>query len=197
MFKLCIVGDIGFEFWKDIPEFEGYYQVSTYGRVRSVDRNEEGHYRNGDFNAKYFRKSRILKESIKKGYPCVVLQKKGICKYYGTHRLVAITFLPSDKDRKYVDHIIPIRNGGTARVENLRWCTVKENCNNIITKKNKKDCISWCYRKVVCSNDKETYHFESIDGAAAFFKMKSSSSITNCLCGKAKTGYGYRWAYDD
>lgn len=64
MFKLCITGDLGFEVWKDIPGYEGYYKASTYGRIKSLSRNTT----NG----------KILKQAKdSNGYLVVSLSKNG------------------------------------------------------------------------------------------------------------------------
>lgn len=76
---------IGIEEWRDIAGYEGYYQVSNYGKVRSVDFSFE----NG--KAKYI-KRRILKQETLRDYLRVGLSKDSIHKHFQVHRLVAMTF---------------------------------------------------------------------------------------------------------
>lgn len=114
MFKLFITGDIGFEFWMDIPGYEGLYQASTYGRVRS---HKSKRY-----------KGRILSPAkSNNGYSHIILAKEGVHKTWNVHRLVALTFLPNPKNLPVVNHKDEMRDN--CRVENLEFCTVQYNTN--------------------------------------------------------------------
>lgn len=111
------------ETWKDIPGYEGLYQVSDLGRVRSLDREVKdsrwGRQR---------RKGRVLKPGQnEKGYLKVVLSKNGKTKNQKIHQLVAISFLNHDpKDSKLVvDHIDNDKNNN--RLYNLQLVTNREN----------------------------------------------------------------------
>ncbi len=110
------------EKWKPIKEYEGQYEVSNLGNVRSLRRKAT--------NGKGFqkKKNRLLKPNINKGYATVTLCKDGKPKVFLVHRLVAIAFIPNPEGKPIVDHIDtnPLNN----TVDNLRWCTQKENCNN-------------------------------------------------------------------
>jgi hypothetical protein len=96
--------DVGQEIWKDIPDYEGIYQASNLGRVKSLARR---------INYKsfpYFRdvKEIIMKEHINKsGYKVLTLRKEGNPTTFRTHQLIAITFLNHKKDgnNMVVDHI--------------------------------------------------------------------------------------------
>lgn len=115
------------EIWKDIKEYKGLYQVSNIGRVRRVEH---------DYCSARGEK-RHLAESIKKttlkrnGYVAVALYNREKMQNVHVHRLVAEAFIPNPENKPYIDHI----NGDKTdnRVENLRWCTQKENMNNVIT----------------------------------------------------------------
>lgn len=184
------------EIWRPVVGYEGLYEVSNLGRVKSVGRYEEGHYRNGDNNAKYYRKERILKQQVKRLYAQVALKNIGY-KYLQVHRLVAFAFpeiCGEWFEGAVIDHIDtnPLNN----KADNLRWCTQKINCNNPLTlEKNRTNHVAQKVM-VACSKDGVDYKcFNSIAEAAQYFNMKSTASITNCLCGRAKTAYGFIWKY--
>lgn len=105
------------EKWKDIPKYEGIYQISTMGRIKVT--------RNGD--------ERILVGVLDKstGYRRFSLYKDGKVKRAYVHRLVAESFIPNVENKPEIDHINTIRHDN--RVENLRWVTRKENRNNPIS----------------------------------------------------------------
>lgn len=121
------------EIWVDICGYEGLYQVSNQGRVRSLDREVK---RKG--NSICTSKGKIKKNTIgKKGYLYTYLtDKNGNTKGIFTHRLVAQAFIPNPGNKPEIDHINGIRNDN--RVENLRWVTKEENMNNPLTKENQK-----------------------------------------------------------
>lgn len=109
------------EIWKDIKNYEGYYQVSNLGRVKSLDRLV--HYTNGK---KRFFKGLILKEMTQKsGYNTVNLYLKGM-KYRFNHQLVAEAFLNHNSNRMmHIDHINEIKTDN--RLCNLRIISSREN----------------------------------------------------------------------
>lgn len=106
------------EVWKDVAGYEGLYQVSNMGRVRSLDRKIKG------FDGRtFFHKGKILKASlnIKRGYLRVRLTKHNKGKFYRVHRLVAKTFVPNPHNLKEVNHIDENRLNNVAT--NLEWCS--------------------------------------------------------------------------
>lgn len=115
------------EVWKDIKGYEGLYQISNYGRVKSLERLIK------KFCGNYTIKEKILKQSKNAdGYLQVSLfQKKNVSKTYRVHRLVAEAFISNHENKSIVDHINGERTDN--RVENLRWVSQKENINNPIT----------------------------------------------------------------
>lgn len=108
------------EFWKDVVGYEGLYQVSNFGRVLSL--NYDG-----------TRKSKVLKGSVRKGYPYVELYHNGISKKHCIHRLVAIAFIPIPDELKIylgtrllqVNH--KDENKKNNKVGNLEWCNASYN----------------------------------------------------------------------
>lgn len=151
----------------------GLYQVSSLGRVKSLNYLRTG-------------KERIMKTAKNSdGYPHLLLKGKD----YKIHRLVAETFIPNPDNKPCVDHINTDRSNN--RVENLRWCTQKENCNNQISKTN--------YQKghfvpvvQLTLEGKPIKYFDkmSIEGF-------NSCNISLVCTGKNLQHKGYRWLYFD
>ena len=111
------------EQWKSIIGYEGFYEVSNAGNVRSVERNVATNIR---FNTKRTLKARVLKCNLKQnGYYTVDLCKYGKIKSESVHRLVAEAFIPNPDCCKVVNHINGVKTDN--RVENLEWVTYKEN----------------------------------------------------------------------
>lgn len=102
--------------WRDIPGYEGKYQVSNTGQVRSLNyRGNTG-------------KTKILKQDTDRdGYKRVRLSKNGKVKRYGVHRLVALTFIPNSNNYPMINH--KDENKANNAVWNLEWCTIQYNNN--------------------------------------------------------------------
>lgn len=110
------------EIWRDIDGYIGLYQVSNYGRVKSLDNYD---ICNG---YKRFRKGKILKQTNhNQGYKSVNLYKDKKAKTYTVHRLVAQEFLPNPNNLPEVNH--KDENKLNNCVENLEWCDKKYNMN--------------------------------------------------------------------
>ena len=110
------------EIWKDIKGYEGYYQISSFGRVRGLDR----YVKQGDRTIML--KSKILKPRYDSGkYLRVILTKNAIAKGFSIHRLVAQHFIPNPDNLPEVNH--KDENKENNNVDNLEWCTSKYNTN--------------------------------------------------------------------
>ena len=114
------------EVWKDIEGYEGIYQVSSHGRVRSLDRTiTKPHPRNGAPSA-YFHRGRIIKQHEQKGgYLFVSLKDRPRKQIVNTHRLVAKAFVPGYFEGADVNHKDCNRKNN--RADNLEWVTRREN----------------------------------------------------------------------
>ena len=101
------------EIWKPIKGYEGLYEVSNFGRIKSLNYNHTG-------------KGKILKQNqIMNGYKLVMLYKDGNGKNYLVHRLVAEAFLPNTDNLPCVNH--KDENKQNNVVSNLEWCTHEYN----------------------------------------------------------------------
>ncbi len=103
------------EEWKDIKGYEGLYQVSDLGRVKSL-------------NYRHKNTEMVLKPQVTgKGYLRVQLHKNGIFKSFFAHRLVAEAFIPNPNNLLEINHKNEIKTDNN--VENLEWCDAKHNAN--------------------------------------------------------------------
>lgn len=108
------------EVWKDVKDYEGLYQVSNLGNVKSLERY--AHTSNTRYNKHRLLRERILKPGKNKdGYSVVVLRKDCKGKSYYIHRLVAEAFLPNPHNLPEINH--KDENKENNHVDNLEWCT--------------------------------------------------------------------------
>ena len=124
MIKWDLLNAEDIEEWRYIEGYEGLYQVSSKGKIKSVERTDRN-------NHKVKEKIRKL-NSDKYGYLMVNLWKDGTNKTSYIHRLVAQAFIPNPDNKPCIDHINTDKTDN--RVENLRWVTPKENINNPISR---------------------------------------------------------------
>lgn len=174
------------ETWKDIQGYEGLYQVSNLGRVRSLDRVI--HYKNG---VERLYKGHILPQRKRRSsdnYLSVSLHKNNTPKTCVVHRLVAIAFIPNPDNLPQVNH--KDENQENNCVSNLEWVTAFDNMHykGLIERINKKAT------KPVNAYDKEgnlIYSFKSMGEAEkhGFNRYAISANIN----GRTKTSGGYIW----
>lgn len=109
------------EVWKDVVGYEGRYQVSNLGEVRSLPIKSV--FKDGQV---HYLKGMILKQTFTStGYKKVELKKDGISKSFKVHRLVAMAFIVNTYEKPFINH----KDGNRINniVDNLEWCTQKEN----------------------------------------------------------------------
>ena len=107
------------EIWKDIKGYEGLYQVSNLGRIKSLKR-----YRKNNKSG-YVQEEKIIKTNKTKKYEQVRLSKDGKAKTYTIHRIVAKAFLDKIAGKEYVNHKDGNKHNNS--IDNLEWCTSSEN----------------------------------------------------------------------
>lgn len=180
------------ENWKDIPGYEGYYQASTLGRIRSVERSvrhSEGVLR--------VRKSQIRLGSMREGYHVISLSKNQVITGFYVHRLIALTFIPNPDNKPQVNHINSVRDDN--RVENLEWATNSENQKHAFKhgfqrgRRNEEDKRS---KPVIQKtlNGEFIAEYPSINEA---FRIAGGQigNISRCCRGKSPTANGYKWEF--
>lgn len=155
----------------DIKGFENY-QITDDGRVWSKKNNK------------------WLKPKNNNDYLIVRLYRNNHSKFLLIHRLVAEHFIPNPDRKLCIDHINTIRTDN--RVENLRWCTAKENVNNPISKERRR--LSKCKNVCQCTlDDKLIKIWESTKecGRNGF----NQGHIAECCRGERQKHKGYKWSY--
>jgi len=130
------------EIWKPIVGYEGLYEVSNMGNIRSVTRTVLQPNKNGIPIAYNTLKGKPMKLSKDRyGYLYCTLSKNGKRTQHTAHRMVAEAFLECEEPSKYcVDHINTVRTDN--RVANLRFVSIKENNNNPLTIKNLRTALN-------------------------------------------------------
>ena len=170
------------EYWKPVVGYEGLYEVSNWGRVKSIK----------------FGKERILKQYIRCGYYIVSLWKNGKGKSYSVHRLVAEAFLEIPEELRHlegtrylqVNHKDEDKNNNN--VDNLEWCDAKYNTNfgTCIERRSKKKS-----KPVLQYNLDGTFVREWPSTMECERNGYNNTCISKCCLGNLKTYRGFIWKY--
>lgn len=187
------------EIWKDIQGYEGLYQVSSLGRIKSLNRYKQA---KNDSISSF--KERIKKLQLSyKGYLMVTLSRNKERKTFFVHRLVALAFLPNTENKPHIDHIDT--NKQNNNVNNLRWVTPAENNNNSLTKeklKNFRDKMKsgdYSRSKIVLQYSLSGDFIKEWTNITTIHKEMNynPSCISECCNNKQKTAYGFLWKFKD
>jgi hypothetical protein len=186
------------EIWRPIKGYEGLYQVSNLGRVKSLTR-------------KNCRSDRFIKlVNDRKGYLIVGLYINGKAKHYKVHRLVAEAFIPNPDNLPEVNHkseekwlnTVWINEDGTIDLDksNLEWCTKSYNCSYgtrikklLVTRKINEGKTAEKPVIQMTLDNKVVAIWPSASEAERNGFIQSN--ITVCCQGKRKTHKGYKWQY--
>ena len=181
------------ENWKDIKGYEGFYQVSDLGRVKSLERDV--YCQNGI--VRHIEEKILVPNLNNKGYQYVGLSKNGKRKGMLVHRLVALAFIPNLENKSQINHKNEIKNDNV--VENLEWCENKYNAN-------------YGTRNERIIQNRRSYKLENNPRAKAVFCEElnktfdcaksveeelgiDASAICQACKGKIKTAGKFHWKY--
>lgn len=186
------------EIWKPVVGYEGLYEVSSMGNVRSSNYNHTN-------------KPKLLKQELcKNGGLRVTLYKHTKTRFL-VHRLVAEAFIPNPNNLPEIDHINTNRTDNTVWLNedgsvnydktNLRWCTRKGNMNNPITRtklSNSKLYHTYNMKAIIQTSKDGTFIQEyKCTREAERATNIDHSSINKCCKGIYKTAGGFIWKYKE
>lgn len=163
------------EEWRPIKDYEGLYEVSNFGRVKSLC---AGRWKNT-----MLRKP----QPTQNGYMAVMLKKSGKVRQITIHRLVAIAFLDNPDGLREVNHKDEDKKNN--RADNLEWCTRKYN-------QNYNEHYKIYYKPVIqlTKDGTKVGRYESLKEAQKATGIPSSY-ISGVLRGRRRTTGGFRWQY--
>ena len=174
------------EVWKDIPDYEGLYQISNLGRVKRLSHKR--------FDRNQILKERIVKTTYPKNgwYPYLSLCKNGIYKNYSIHRLLAEVFIPNPNNYPVINHIDGNKQNNS--LDNLEWCTYSHN--------NKEACrlkLNKGTAKTTLQFDKNgNFIKEWFSTRVAEKELNiTNGKISQCCIGNRKSAGGFVWKYKE
>lgn len=178
------------EIWKPVVGYEGFYEVSNEGRIRSLDRNVVCS------NSVRFYKGRILACGIDNhGYARVVLAVSGKHTTKQLHRLIAEAFIQNPDNLPEVNHKDenPLNNS----VENLEWCSKLYNLRYGTGQTRSAKSHMVPVQQFDMSGNLIA-EYDGVNSAAKHIgKPNDATAITKCCSGKHKTAYGFIWRYKE
>lgn len=180
-----------FEKWRDVAGYEGLYEVSNFGRVRSVDR-----YVSRGCKGIVLLKGKLLKQRANiDGHLTVTLYDGNhSSKKHFVHRLVAIAFVPNPENLPIINH--KDENPKNNIWTNIEWCDTKYNCNYGTRNSRISDALSKPI-DMLSDSGKFIRRFKSATEAGKYlnkFPPTSICKVANHVQG-FYTAYGYRWEW--
>jgi len=182
------------EIWKPIKGFEGLYEISNLGNVKSLNYMSHGYVQN------------LVPKINNKGYLWVELWKDKKRHCMQVHRLVALHFIDNNNPcRNFINHID--ENPKNNVVSNLEWCTQKENMSAYMKNHPERKRRERLFKSTTKYKSHMTQKITqlSIDGLkiATYPNVSTiartlgynNTSIWECCTGKRKTAYGYKWQF--
>ena len=171
--------------WKPIKGYEGLYEVSNDGHVRSVSRKV--HYKNGAL--RFWEGQEITPHADKDGYMKVGLSRNGSQTSKSVHRLVAMAFIENPNHLPLINH--KDENKANNNVDNLEWCTNQYNC---LYSNTPQKMIAATKVSVLqmTRNGEVIKRWESMSEAGRSLGI-SFKHISRCVRGERPTAGGYRW----
>ena len=169
------------EIWKDIVGYEGLYQISNTGKVKSLS-----HYARNNINGgTRMTKGRVLSQyKMPNGYLQVQLSKNELRKKYYVHRIVAKAFLSNEDNLSDVNHIDGDKNNNS--VGNLEWCSHRDNQIHMI-----KNRMTDKAKPVLCLETGEVFNSMS----EAENKTGIDRHCIKRACDSGKVCKGYHWRF--
>lgn len=174
------------EIWKSIEGYEGLYEVSDLGNIKSLERLCKS-------RGKRFRPTKeMIKKQVpnKQGYMLISLSKNSKCKNFSVHRLVAKAFIPNPNNFPQVNHKDEIKSNNA--VENLEWCDGKYNSNYGTAR------IRQIEPRLIpiIQLDKNNNVIKEWKSCSETKKFGFEPRHVNACCKKIqKTHIGYKWEY--
>ena len=179
------------EVWKDVPNYEGIYKASNFGRIKMVKRTLTD-----SLGKKINKKEHILKPRTGNRYYMIALYKNGKREDLLLHRVIAQTFIPNPENKPFVNH--KDENCFNNCSDNLMWCTQKENMNwGTINERMSKNSKS---KRKVNQYDMDGNFIKQWDCMTDFYKskgLKLKTGIIECCKGRRQSHMGYKWKYAD
>lgn len=183
------------EIWKDIIGYEGLYQVSNFGKVKSLSRNVN----NGTLKGRIIKEKILIPQDNGKGYLYVRLHKQNREVHYYIHRLVAQSFVENPHNYSQVNHINEKKYDNV--MSNLEWCdcsyNIKYGTGNTRRLRSRNDNNNNNSEKEIHQyllNGDYVRSYRSIAKAAKINNILENG-IRACCKGYSKSAYGFIWSY--